>query len=42
MTIHLRPATLVDVAFLADAVILATLAQGRFHLMLISSNTGPD
>ena len=30
MTIHLRPATLVDVAFLADAVILATLAQGRF------------
>jgi ribosomal protein S18 acetylase RimI-like enzyme len=30
MTIHLRPATLVDVAFLADVVITATLAQGRF------------
>ena len=31
MTIHLRPATLEDVAFLADAVITATLAQGRFQ-----------
>ena len=31
MTIHLRPATLVDVAFLADVVITATLAQGRFR-----------
>lgn len=30
MTIHLRPATLEDVAFLADVVITATLAQGRF------------
>ena len=30
MTIHLRPATLDDVAFLADVVITATLAQGRF------------
>lgn len=30
MTIHLRPATLADVAFLADVVITATLAQGRF------------
>jgi len=30
MTIHLRPATLEDVAFLADVVISATLAQGRF------------
>ena len=30
MSIHLRPATLEDVAFLADVVITATLAQGRF------------
>jgi len=30
MTIHLRSATLADVAFLADVVITATLAQGRF------------
>jgi len=30
MNIHLRPATLEDVAFLADVVITATLAQGRF------------
>lgn len=30
MTIHLRPATLEDVAFLAGVVITATLAQGRF------------
>jgi len=30
MTIHLRPATLADVAFLADVVITATRAQGRF------------
>jgi ribosomal protein S18 acetylase RimI-like enzyme len=30
MTIHLRPATLEDVAFLADVVVTATLAQGRF------------
>ncbi len=30
MTIDLRPATLEDVAFLADVVITATLAQGRF------------
>ena len=30
MTIQLRPATLADVAFLADVVITATLAQGRF------------
>ncbi|HET6595239.1 MAG TPA: GNAT family N-acetyltransferase [Anaerolineales bacterium] len=30
MTIHLRPAALEDVAFLADVVITATLAQGRF------------
>ena len=30
MTIALRPATLEDVAFLADVVITATLAQGRF------------
>jgi len=30
MTIYLRPATLADVAFLADVVITATLAQGRF------------
>jgi ribosomal protein S18 acetylase RimI-like enzyme len=30
MTILLRPATLEDVAFLADVVITATLAQGRF------------
>ena len=30
MTIHLRPATLEDVAFLADVVITTTLAQGRF------------
>jgi ribosomal protein S18 acetylase RimI-like enzyme len=30
MTIHLRPATLEDVAFLVDVVITATLAQGRF------------
>lgn len=30
MAIHLRPATLEDVAFLADVVITATLAQGRF------------
>jgi ribosomal protein S18 acetylase RimI-like enzyme len=30
MTIHLRPATLEDVAFLADVVITVTLAQGRF------------
>jgi ribosomal protein S18 acetylase RimI-like enzyme len=30
MTIYLRPATLEDVAFLADVVITATLAQGRF------------
>jgi len=30
MTIHLRLATLEDVAFLADVVIIATLAQGRF------------
>jgi ribosomal protein S18 acetylase RimI-like enzyme len=30
MTIHLRPATLEDVAFLADVVITATQAQGRF------------
>jgi ribosomal protein S18 acetylase RimI-like enzyme len=30
MTIHLRLATLEDVAFLADVVITATLAQGRF------------
>ena len=29
MTIQLRPATLEDVAFLADVVITATLAQGR-------------
>ena len=29
MTIQLRPATLADVAFLADVVITATLAQGR-------------
>ena len=32
MTIDLRPATLEDVAFLADVVITATLAQGRFPL----------
>jgi ribosomal protein S18 acetylase RimI-like enzyme len=30
MTIHLRPADREDVAFLADVVITATLAQGRF------------
>jgi ribosomal protein S18 acetylase RimI-like enzyme len=30
MTIHLRPATLEDAAFLADVVISATPAQGRF------------
>jgi ribosomal protein S18 acetylase RimI-like enzyme len=30
MTIRLRPATLEDVAFLVDVVIIATLAQGRF------------
>jgi ribosomal protein S18 acetylase RimI-like enzyme len=30
MDIHLRPATLEDVAFLADVVITATCAQGRF------------
>ena len=30
MTIQLRPATLEDIAFLADVVITATLAQGRF------------
>jgi ribosomal protein S18 acetylase RimI-like enzyme len=30
MMIHLRPATLEDVAFLADVVITATLAQDRF------------
>ena len=30
MRIHLRPATLEDVAFLADVVITATQAQGRF------------
>ena len=30
MTIDLRPATLADVAFLADVVITATLAQERF------------
>lgn len=30
MTIHIRPATLEDVAFLAEVVITATLAQGRF------------
>lgn len=30
MTIALRPATLDDVAFLADVVITATRAQGRF------------
>jgi ribosomal protein S18 acetylase RimI-like enzyme len=30
MTIALRPATLEDVAFLADVVITATRAQGRF------------
>ena len=30
MTIDLRPATLADVAFLADVVITVTLAQGRF------------
>ena len=30
MKIHLRPATLEDVPFLADVVIVATLAQGRF------------
>jgi ribosomal protein S18 acetylase RimI-like enzyme len=30
MAIYLRPATLDDVAFLADVVITATVAQGRF------------
>ena len=30
MTAQLRPATLEDIAFLADVVITATLAQGRF------------
>jgi ribosomal protein S18 acetylase RimI-like enzyme len=30
MTIYLRPATLADVAFLADVVIIATMAQARF------------
>ena len=30
MNIHIRPATLEDVSFLADVVIQATLAQGRF------------
>lgn len=30
MALHLRPATLEDVVFLADVVITATLAQGRF------------
>jgi ribosomal protein S18 acetylase RimI-like enzyme len=30
MMIHLRPASLEDVAFLADVVITATLTQGRF------------
>ncbi len=30
MTIHLRPATLADAPFLADVVIQATIAQGRF------------
>lgn len=30
MTIHLRPAVLDDVAFLANVVITATMAQGRF------------
>ena len=30
MTINLRPATFADVTFLADVVISATLAQGRF------------
>ena len=30
MTLHLRPATLDDVAFLADVVITATMAQNRF------------
>ncbi len=31
MTTHLRPATLDDVVFLADVVISATIAQGRFQ-----------
>lgn len=30
MSIHIRPAALEDVAFLADVVITATVAQGRF------------
>ncbi|GAB4178304.1 MAG: hypothetical protein Fur005_40540 [Roseiflexaceae bacterium] len=30
MSVRLRPATLDDVAFLADVVIVCTLAQGRF------------
>lgn len=30
MTLHLRPATLEDVVFLAEVVIATTLAQGRF------------
>lgn len=30
MLIHLRPASLEDAAFLADVVITATIAQGRF------------
>lgn len=30
MTIHLRPASLADAPFLADVVIQATIAQGRF------------
>ena len=30
MTIYLRPATLADIAFLADVVITTTIQQGRF------------
>jgi hypothetical protein len=42
MTIDLRPATLADVAFLADVVITATLAQGRFppDIDLVEYRTG--
>ena len=42
MTFDLRPATLADVAFLADVVITATLAQGRFppDIDLVEYRTG--
>ena len=42
MTIHLRTAVLEDVSFLADVVIRATLAQGRFpsDVDLVEYRTG--